>query len=109
MGHIVDLIRMQMKPGTSERAVLDASERAQELFRRMPGLLRRTLLGPDARGWWTDLSEFADLRSLEEARLIAHGQPGDAADYFALVDMKSMAFERLEVRTQLEQTLPSRA
>ncbi len=107
MSHIVEIIRMKMRQGVGEDEVLAASERANELFRRMPGLLRRTLLGPDGQGMWTDISEFADLPSVERAKTIAHEQPGDASVYFGLVEKASLAYERLEVKTQLAESAVS--
>jgi hypothetical protein len=101
MSHIVEIIRMKMRDGVTEEDVRCASEQAHELFCRMPGLTCRMLLGPDAEGVWTDISEFKDEQSIETAKQLAHQEPGEASAYFNLVDQKSLTYERLPVRTSI--------
>jgi len=101
MGHVVDIMRVKFRPGATEEEILKASDQANGLFKTMPGLLRRALLGPDKDGFWVDTVEYDSLPSAEQSSKTVHERPGVAQAYFALVDMTSFTFQRLGVRGEV--------
>lgn len=97
MSKVVEFMRFRPQAGVSPEKFLAAARKADGLFARMPGLLRRMFLGPDDKGVWTDMVEWKDEPSAVAAQKMAHEQPGEAEEYFGLVDMQSFSFERLKV------------
>jgi heme-degrading monooxygenase HmoA len=100
MTKVVEFIRVRPRAGVSAEMFLAAARKADGLFARMPGLLRRSLLGPDEAGLYTDVVEWRDEASAIASQKTAHEEPAEAAEYFGLVDMASMSFQRLRVQIE---------
>ncbi len=98
MSKVIEFIRFMPEAGAPPETLFAAARRADALFARMPGLLRRTLLGPDEGGFYTDVVEWKDEASAIASQKTAHEQPAEAAEYFAMVDMATMSFQRLRVQ-----------
>jgi hypothetical protein len=90
MSKVLEIVTFKLVPGTDEAAFLKAAEQVAGVIRAMPGFLNRRL-AKGADGSWSDVVEWTDNASAQEAAQIFH-MLDDAKPFCAMIDMASVSF-----------------
>ena len=85
MSDVIELAKFGVRGGVSERAVQERARDLDAWLKQQPGFVGRTLVGPDAEGFFTDI-----VRWKSKAEAFAAGErvmkEPCAAAFMALID-----------------------
>ena len=101
MNHIMEIARFSVVDGVESDTVPDRARIIDGWLGRQTGFVRRTLVGPDDEGRWTDLVEW---RSRDDAMAAAAaiGQDPELEPFMAIIDSASVEMRHIPVVATLE-------
>ena len=101
MNHIMEIARFAVVDGVGSDTVRDRARIIEGWLGRQTGFVRRSLVGPDADGRWTDLVEWR-CRDDAMAAAAAIGQEPELEPFMAIIDPASVEMRHLPVVATLE-------
>lgn len=101
MNHIMEIARFAVVDGIESEAVPARARTIDGWLGRQSGFIRRSLVGPDAQGRWTDLVEW---RSHDEAMAAAAaiGQEPELKPFMEIIDPQSVEMRHVPIVATLE-------
>lgn len=83
--HVLEVCIFSLVPGSDDRSFLEAAEASNSVLHAMPGFVSRRLAKTE-NGTWTDVVEWADAQSADQAMQSFHTFPA-AQPFCAMIDM----------------------
>jgi hypothetical protein len=101
MQHVMEIAKFRVTAAFDHASVLERAASIEPWLRKQPGFVRRSLVGPDDEGTWTDLVHWESKASaLSAAEAI--GKAPELGGFMEMIDGDSVSMQHLAIANTIE-------